>query len=99
MAKYIDFDIAIRKLDTWYNDLVDGRGNDEDFVKGYSEAINDLADVPATDVQDVKHAKWICRPDCGCTVCSNCKGSVEEYVAYYNYCMWCGARMDLEDNK
>lgn len=56
MAKYIDFDIVVRKLGTWYNDLVGIYGNDEDFVKGYGEAMDDLADVPAADVQEVKHA-------------------------------------------
>lgn len=59
MAKYIDFDIAVRKLGTWYNDLVGIYGSDEDFVKGYGDAMDDLADVPAADVQEVKHGKWI----------------------------------------
>lgn len=69
------------------------------FAKAYAvPLIKSLIDQqPAADVQEVKHGKWIYRSDCGCTVCSNCRGSVEEYVEYYNYCMWCGARMDLED--
>lgn len=53
MAKYIAFDIAVRKLGTWYNDLAEANGSDDDFVKGYGEAMDDLADV-----QEVKHAKW-----------------------------------------
>lgn len=102
MAKYIDFDIAIRKLGTWYNDLVDGRGNDEDFVKGYSEAINDLADVPAADVEEVRHAKWIYEDyhdmmghAFQCSVCKRWMfaNSTEHVPEEYPYCH-CGAKME-----
>ena len=46
MPKYFDADVLIRKLDTWYKDLADAHGNDDEFVKGYNDAINDIADVP-----------------------------------------------------
>lgn len=106
MSKYIDFDIAVRKLGTWYNDLVGIYGNDEDFVKGYGEAMDDLADVPAADVQEVKHAKWIYRNEDA--VCSNCEQLTEDrciegdnksgyYTVLPKYCSACGALMDLED--
>lgn len=106
MPKYIDFDIAVRKLGTWYNDLVGIYGNDEDFVKGYGEAMDDLADVPAADVQEVKHAKWIYRNEDA--VCSNCGQLIEDrciegdnksgyYTVLPHYCSACGALMDLED--
>ena len=107
MAKYINFDIAVRKLGTWYNDLAEANGSDDDFVKGYGEAMDDLADVPAADVQEVKHAKWIQRGEDA--ICSNCGQLTEDrcidgdsesgyYAVLPHYCSNCGAKMDLEDD-
>lgn len=103
MSKYIDFDIAVRKLGTWYNDLAEANGSDDDFVKGYGEAMDDLADVPAADVQEVKHGKWIHRGHNGqmeyafeCSVCERWMFTdfpPKYVVKEYPYCH-CGARMD-----
>nr|DAG04031.1 MAG TPA: Arv1-like family protein [Myoviridae sp. ctbEa13] len=104
MAKYIDFNIAVRKLGTWYNDLVGIYGSDEDFVKGYGDAMDDLADVPAADVQEVKHSRWEYYNDTA--RCVNCDHYTKD--AYFDdhdeivlpkYCSNCGAKMDLEDEK
>lgn len=107
MAKYIDFDITVRKLGTLYNDFVGIYGSDEDFVKGYGEAMDDLADVPAADVEEVRHGKWIYMGHhemmghaFECSVCkrwmfTNFKKHVVEDQPYCH----CGAKMDLEDNK
>ena len=107
MPKYINFDIAARKLGTWYNDLAEANGSDDDFVKGYGEAMDDLADVPAADVQEVKHAKWIQRGED--VICSNCGQLTEDrcidgdnesgyYTVLPHYCSACGARMLEEKN-
>lgn len=111
MAKYINFDIAVRKLGTWYNDLAEANGSDDDFVKGYGEAMDDLADVPAADVQEVKHAKWIYKGHhemmghaFQCSVCERWMFTVfPKHVAEeYPYCH-CGAKLDgvegLEDEE
>ena len=111
MAKYIKFDIAVRKLGTWYNDLAEANGSDDDFVKGYGEAMDDLADVPAADVQEVKHAKWIYEGHhemmghaFQCSVCERWMFTVfPKHVAEeYPYCH-CGAKLDgvegLEDEE
>lgn len=110
MAKYLDFDIAIRKLGTWYNDLAEANGSDDDFVKGYDEAMDDLADVPAADVQEVKHGKWIYKGYemmghafqcslCGRWIFSN---SLDCIIKGYPFCH-CGAKIDgvegLEEEK
>lgn len=104
MAKYIDFDIAVRKLGTWYNDLVGIYGSDEDYVKGYGEAMDDLADVPAVDVQEVKHSRWEHYNDTA--RCVNCDHYTKD--AYFDdhdeivlpkYCSNCGAIMDEEENE
>ena len=41
-----------------------------------------------------KHGKWLYDKNEGMFYCSECR----EYVVYnmYNYCMWCGAKMDKE---
>lgn len=104
MAKYIDFDIAVRKLCTWYNDLVGIYGSDEDYVKGYGEAMDDLADVPAADVQEVKHAHWVHYGEYA--ECSNCEHDTNDFyydkndkIVWPHYCGNCGAKMDLEENE
>lgn len=107
MSKYLDFDIAIRKLGTWYNDLAEANGSDDDFVKGYGEAMDDLADVPVADVQEVKHAHWIHYGEY--VQCSNCEHVTEDYCiegdnesGYYtvlpHYCSNCGYKMLEEEN-
>lgn len=98
MAKYIAFDIAVRMLGTWYNDLAEANGSDDDFVKGYGEAMDDLADVPAADVQKVKHAKWEHYGEY--VQCCNCHCSTndfyfddEDHMILPKYCSHCGAKM------
>lgn len=111
MAKYLDFDIAIRKLGTWYNDLAEANGSDDDFVKGYGEAMDDLADVPAADVQEVKHGKWIYNGHnpvmshvFQCSVCKRYmfSNSLDYVPEEYPFCH-CGAKIDgvegLEEEK
>lgn len=53
-----------------------------------------IADAPWVDAVPVRHGKWKVMGDCGATVCSECKWSIEEYVGDYNYCPACGAKMD-----
>lgn len=102
MSKYIAFDIAIRKLGTWYNDLAEANGSDDDFVKGYAEAMDDLADVPAADVQEVKQSRWEHYNDT--TRCVNCDHYTKDVyfddhdeIVLPKYCSKCGSIMDLED--
>lgn len=63
--------------------------------KAYSEIIA-LADaVPAADVEEVRHGRWIRETNCyyRCSVCGDhhpcTKGNMD-----YNYCPNCGAKMD-----
>ena len=61
------------------------------FHKGYVQAIEDLADIPAAKVSPVRHGYWI---ECkyGLTFeCSECK-----YTTEYNltdFCPNCGAKL------
>lgn len=57
--------------------------------------------IPAADVQEVKHGKWIRRDADGEAVsqCSVCKYPVSTFWNETNYCPNCGCRMDLEEPK
>lgn len=104
MSEYVDVNILVRKLDNWYKDLIDIYGLDEEYVKGYGEAINDIADVPTVDVQEIKHGHWTIRYEgtykrakCYCSVCGKPNG-IGGTISNQKkpYCPNCGAK-NLED--
>ena len=78
MPRYFDADVLIRKLDTWYKDLADEHGNDDEFVNGYNNAINDISDVLFANVQDIKHGHWIPDDKSGGWQCSECGHATNE---------------------
>ena len=54
--------------------------------------------IPAADVVEVKHGKWKVRTVRGeaelyCSVC----GNSPNVIYAYEFCPFCGAKMDLED--
>ena len=77
----------------------------KDYQRGIQDAIDCLvpkviADIPATDVQPVKHGKW-----CG-YLCSECNEYADYFISgdfYFdekpNFCPNCGARMGLKDGE
>ena len=86
--------------DMLYNDIVrncDNLGEAETFKAHY------LDDQPTIEAEPVKHGKWIethiIYNNYGFT-CSNCEELCNEYHAIdngeYDYCPYCGAKMDLE---
>ena len=71
----------------------------------FEEVLEVIEEIPAADVQEVKHGKWITSEitmDSGCTSCSCCHS--EYYIGdlqnlegdndFVMYCPHCGARMD-----
>ena len=64
---------------------------------GYCQCANDvITRVPAADVAEVRHGRWIDG------VCSECGFDAMYYKGipaqvYTDYCPSCGARMDKED--
>jgi len=59
--------------------------------------IDDIGEVPAADVQHVRHGRWIeCRNelDKKCSCCNKVHGTIYEREPF---CPNCGARMDLEE--
>ena len=98
MKKYIDADIINLKLkqicdnrNTSYGIQFGGRA--KDFAQ-----LTD--DIPAADVEEVKHGKWIDKlVECNGvaeikSVCSLCGNPNKQYKP--PYCPHCGAKMDKE---
>lgn len=72
---------------------------------GYCQCANDvITRIPAADVAEVRHGKWVEYPRAHYFKCSECKYTVPYRKAIfvngnreYDYCPSCGARMDKED--
>lgn len=89
MARYIDADIALKKMNNWHT----------------QERLMDcVRNTPTADVAPVHHAYWkvvtVIKEDCACgsnrlmqyKVCSHCKQPMG--VCGTDYCGHCGAIMD-----
>ena len=96
MPKYIDKDKLVNSLKEDCAALVKERWFD-DYVQGYSSAIDDIIAEPEADVQEVRHAKWMTdRFGMERSICSNCR-AVYEGGDSFRFCPKCGAKMDLDD--
>lgn len=75
-----------------------------DYLTGYLCALSAtegvIAYLPAADVVEVVHARWIWNEENECFVCSNCElSALNDYrgdSTNSNYCPSCGAKMDGE---
>lgn len=63
-----------------------------------------VSNIPAADIAEVRHGRWIEYPRAHYFKCSECKYTVPYRKAVlvngsreYNYCPNCGAHMDKED--
>lgn len=73
----------------------------------YADAIETVKNLPAADVEPVRHGEWLRTEDDWSSLvtiqCSACGGEwcfeIDEDVQLlgYNYCPGCGCKMDLED--
>lgn len=98
MARYVDSDKLVNRLDEHYTTLGKKYGFDDMYVRGYGEAISDMEDEPVADVQEIKHAKWLAdRFGMERAICSIC-GAVYEGGDSFKFCPKCGAKIDLEEN-
>lgn len=71
-----------------------------------------INDIPAADVEPIRHAQWIPGKEIARTMlgndtlaveysdfhCSSCKRRYKEYVLIYRYCPNCGAKMNKEED-
>ena len=69
------------------------------FHKGYVQAIEDLADIPAAKVVPVRHGYWVKEKrdvliHWHCSACKECFYLDEPNA---EYCPHCGAKMDLKE--
>lgn len=57
-----------------------------------------INDVPAADVQEIKHGHWEIGyfHDRVCSCCTHPSNDLSDYS--YDYCPWCGAKMDGDKN-
>lgn len=95
--KYIELDAFIKILKETKNDC-----------KHYADkvccdfAIRMANLMPTADVQEVRHSKWeyedsdIGWTDYSCNSCGNIITTVAEPNELYEYCPYCGAKMDKE---
>ena len=81
---------------------------------GIDDVLDDFEDIPAADVQPVRHGRWIserlgtvvrldkdgCPVDtCHCSECGEWLTASDEYAAIGRYCPNCGAKMDTEERE
>lgn len=102
MSRYIDADKIISHL----TDEIEACENPDVYSQPvaygiylglqYARLIVETAET--TDVQKIKHGKWLeLRP--GHCVCSRCKKDTCCSWFKYEYCERCGAKMDGKENK
>ena len=64
---------------------------------GYCQCANDvITRIPAADVAEVRHGRWIFEPG-KIPYCSECKEYSDDGDKGATFCPWCGVRMDKED--
>ena len=56
----------------------------------------DISGLPAADVAEVRHGRWIFEPG-KIPYCSECKEYSDDGDKGATFCPWCGVRMDKED--
>ena len=102
MKEYIERALAVQELEVLRQEYEMHDDCDELVARRCRDA---LSAVPAADVAEVRHGKWVEYPRAHYFKCSECKYTVPYRKAIfvngnreYDYCPSCGARMDKEDN-
>lgn len=105
MPKYIDKDALLNKMQERHEDLARDYGDYDNYVMGFSDAIELLENAPVADVQEVKHAKDLqaTKPyGRGSFECSNCHFydddtyTIDTKIGRVKYCPACGALVEDE---
>ena len=61
-----------------------------------ASVVSDFEGLPAADVAEVRHGRWIFEPG-KIPYCSECKEYSDDGDKGATFCPWCGVRMDKED--
>lgn len=101
MKEYIEKAAAVKKFENYRRDCEEE--NDERAAQIFEDCVSELMAIPAADVAEVRHGRWILErepdgtPYCfHCSVCDNDFHHIGIMTAT-DYCPNCGARMDKED--
>ncbi len=72
-------------------DFMNLSNKSDEFCEGVRFALEEIDKLPTADVVEVKHGEWDINGEfCQCSVCDN-------FAGYdYDYCPYCGAKMDGE---
>lgn len=63
-----------------------------------ASVVPDFENLPAADVAEVRHGRWIFEPG-KIPYCSECKEYSDDGDKGATFCPWCGARIDKEDEQ
>ena len=104
MAEYIERQKAIFPLYRWKNIIKNTYGDNDEYVRCLTEAIEKIENVPTADVAPVRHGRWTDKRTIehdGEWYCSECNTEITIYMGperpdRYRYCPNCGALMDKE---
>ncbi|WP_294407824.1 hypothetical protein [uncultured Ruminococcus sp.] len=91
MARYIDAEKLKDSIDSQTDSIFNWGKTTEELYHDLCELVDD---EPTADVQEIKHGEW--QEHSGVHICSLCGHAFETegYLAFFNYCPNCGARMD-----
>lgn len=103
MARYIDQDALLNKMQERHEDLVRDYGDYDNYVTGFGDAIELLENASAADVREVKYAKNLQNCFKWTFECSHCHWCDDDTYccdsSEFKFCPNCGAKIDLEDDK
>jgi len=107
MPKYIDKDNLLQLFRDSYcgckAEIAKGRNELDTAFTGYNSCMSLAENMPTTDVQEVKHAKWVHYGEyCQCSNCEHVsddiyyEGDMDSgyYIVLPHYCSNCGCKME-----
>lgn len=72
-------------------------GGENDFCRGMRKALRVIENMPAADVQPIRHGRWFHINNDGIIYCSECENEAYWDTDYgqqlFDYCPYCGAKM------
>lgn len=89
MARYID----VEEVKKFFDEKDAGSRERGVMLLTANEFLEHLDEIPAADVQKVKHGIWKYSSD-GAAFCTACKTKTDPRNYGYPYCNMCGARMN-----
>ena len=95
MKEYIEREDAVKKFDNYRRDCEEA--DDQIAADIFADCVSELMDIPAADVAEVRHGRWIGEPaEIGGHIWMECSECHRVRIVD-DYCSACGARMGEED--